>query len=118
MNINITRLAALAALTTACAVHANEQPFAYSYLSETLPAKAIEVEQTTTFRTKKSEGTYRLWQSRTEFEYGVYKKRLLEGQPEEISHIRLEAQPLVAAGGIESRGYFIGCFDDHRIAGG
>lgn len=71
MNINITGLAALAMLATACAAQANEQPFAYSYLSETLPANAIEVEQTTTLRTQKSEGTYRLWQSRTSIEYGV-----------------------------------------------
>ncbi len=76
MNINLTRLAPLAAFTLACAAlapaaQANEQPFAYSYLSETLPAKAMEVEQTTTLRTKKSEGTYRLWQSRTSIEYGL-----------------------------------------------
>ena len=35
------------------------------------PAGTMEVEQWATFRDRKSKGTYRLWQTRTEFEYAV-----------------------------------------------
>ena len=50
---------------------ASETMFAYTYLAETLPAKALEVENWTTLSTKKSQGTYNLWQNRTELEYGL-----------------------------------------------
>ena len=65
---------AATAVALACAAlpaQAGEQIFGFSYLTETLPAKALEFEQTTTLKTKKSQGTYRLWQSRTEIEYGI-----------------------------------------------
>ena len=62
---------AVATLLGAPAAQANEQIFAYSYLAETLPAGVWEVENLTTYRTKKSQGTYRLLQNRTELEYGV-----------------------------------------------
>ena len=73
MNHHLTRFAALAVAGAALApaAQASEQPFAYSYLSETLPAKALEFEQTTSYRSKKSEGSYTLWQSRTSIEYGI-----------------------------------------------
>lgn len=53
------------------AVHAGEAIFTNTYLAETLPAGAKEVEQWVTFRTKRSQGAYQLTQTRTEFEYGV-----------------------------------------------
>jgi hypothetical protein len=50
---------------------ATEQIFPETYLSETMPKGALEVEQTTTYREGKSQGTYALWQNRTEIEYGI-----------------------------------------------
>lgn len=64
-------LATAALLALACAAHASDQVFTHTYLSETNPAGTFELEQQSTLRTKKSEGTYRLWQSRTELEYGI-----------------------------------------------
>ncbi len=63
--------AALAACIAAPAAHATEQIFTHTYLAETNPAGAKELEQQTTYSDGKSQGTYRLWQSRTEFEYGL-----------------------------------------------
>lgn len=62
--------AALAALTLPAA-QATEAVFSETYLAETLPKGAKELEQWVSYRDKKSQGTYRLWQYRTEFEYGV-----------------------------------------------
>src|SRR5262245_19314072 len=50
---------------------ATEQIFPETYLAETLPKGAIEAEQWVTYREGKSQGTYSLWQTRTEFEYGI-----------------------------------------------
>jgi hypothetical protein len=50
---------------------ATEQIFPETYLSETMPKGALEVEQTSTYREGKSQGTYALWQNRTEIEYGI-----------------------------------------------
>ena len=63
--------AALAGLALAPAAHATEQIFTHTYLSETNPAGGKELEQQTTYSDGKSQGTYRLFQSRTEFEYGL-----------------------------------------------
>lgn len=66
------RLAAAAALSLgAQAAHAGEAIFTHTYLAETLPKGAMEVEQWVTFREKRSQGSYRLTQTRTEFEYGM-----------------------------------------------
>ena len=66
------RAVALAlALGGASAAHASDQVFTHTYLAETSPAGSKELEQQTTYRDKKSQGLYRLWQSRTEFEYGI-----------------------------------------------
>ncbi|MEY4588861.1 MAG: hypothetical protein RL497_937 [Pseudomonadota bacterium] len=51
--------------------HAGEALFTHTYLAETLPQGAMEVEQWLTQRSDKSQGTYELTQYRTEFEYGV-----------------------------------------------
>ena len=64
-------LGAVGALALAPAAHASDQVFTHTYLTETNPAGAREVEQQTTYSDKKSQGTYRLWQSRTEVEYGI-----------------------------------------------
>jgi hypothetical protein len=63
--------AAIAAALASPAARASDQIFTHTYLSETTPAGEKEIEQQTTYRDKKSQGTYRLWQSRTEFEYGI-----------------------------------------------
>jgi hypothetical protein len=65
---------ALAGATTwmlAPLAQASDQIFTHTYLAETTPAGGKELEQQVTYRDKKSEGTYRLWQTRTEFEYGI-----------------------------------------------
>lgn len=63
-------LAATAASAAFC-VHASEQIFPETYLSETLPKGALEGEQWVTYREGKSQGTYALTQTRTEVEYGI-----------------------------------------------
>ena len=63
--------AAVAACLAAPAAHATEQIFTHTYLAETNPAGVKELEQQVTSSDGKSQGTYRLWQSRTEFEYGL-----------------------------------------------
>ena len=50
---------------------ASDQVFTHTYLAETNPAGSKEVEQQVTYRDKKSQGLYRLWQTRSEFEYGI-----------------------------------------------
>lgn len=64
-------LALACALAAPFAAHASDQVFTHTYLAETSPAGSKELEQQTTYRDKKSQGLYRLWQSRTEFEYGI-----------------------------------------------
>ncbi len=51
--------------------HATDQIFTHTYLSETTPVGGRELEQQVTYRDKKSQGLYQLWQTRTEFEYGI-----------------------------------------------
>ena len=63
--------ATIAGSFLAPAARAGEPIFGYTYLAETTPAKGLEFEQTVTYRTKKSQGTYNLWQTRTELEYGI-----------------------------------------------
>ncbi|MDP1791505.1 MAG: hypothetical protein Q8L12_13105, partial [Methylibium sp.] len=64
-------LVLLGTLGAAPAARAGDAIFTHTYLAETLPQGAMEVEQWVTHRTKKSQGTYDLWQTRTEFEYGL-----------------------------------------------
>lgn len=59
------------ALTSIAPARAGDAIFSHTYLAETLPQGAKEVEQWITFRSKRSQGTYNLTQTRTEFEYGV-----------------------------------------------
>ena len=66
-----TAVALAAALGLPSAAEASEQVFTNTYLTETLPAGGKEVEQWVTYRDKKSQGKYSLWQYRTEFEYGI-----------------------------------------------
>jgi hypothetical protein len=74
MNTSTRSLrAALSLLTLGAALsaHADDTIFTHTILAETLPKGASEVEQRVTFRNSKSRGTYELWESRTEFEYGL-----------------------------------------------
>ncbi|MES2932923.1 MAG: DUF6662 family protein [Pseudomonadota bacterium] len=64
-------VALLSPLLMQPAAQAGEAIFANTYLAETLPQGAMEIEQWVTYRTKRSQGTYQLTQTRTEFEYGV-----------------------------------------------
>ncbi len=63
--------AALLSTLALSSAHAGDAIFTHTYLAETLPQGAKEVEQWVTYRTKRSQGTYNLAQTRTEFEYGV-----------------------------------------------
>lgn len=74
MNMIQYRLPAAIALLTAFSasgLQASEAIFTHTYLAETLPKDAMEVEQWVTQRSDKSQGTYELSQYRTEFEYGI-----------------------------------------------
>ncbi|MGM9480354.1 DUF6662 family protein [Roseateles sp. NT4] len=64
-------LAATLALALTPAAQASEPLFGYTYTAETLPANALEGEIWSTYRAKKSQGTYKLFQNRAELEYGV-----------------------------------------------
>jgi hypothetical protein len=76
--LNISARAALtfilAAFAALPAAQAGDAIFTHTYLAETLPEGAKEVEQWVTYREKTSQGLYRLWQTRTEFEYGLTKR--------------------------------------------
>jgi hypothetical protein len=74
MNILVRSIRAalpLLTLTAAMTARADDAVFTHTILAETLPKGASEVEQRVTFSNSTSRGTYELWQSRTEFEYGV-----------------------------------------------
>lgn len=64
-------IALLSSATICNNLSASEALFSHTYLAETLPQGAMEVEQWFTQRSDKSQGTYDLTQYRTEFEYGV-----------------------------------------------
>lgn len=53
------------------AAQAGESPFGFIYTTDTQPKGTYEVEQWATLRKGKQQGSYDLWQHRTEFEYGV-----------------------------------------------
>jgi hypothetical protein len=73
MMINFSRgiLAATLMGVSACAVADDDVMFTHTLLAETLHKDAKELSQRLTQRSKKSQGLYRLTQSKTEFEYGV-----------------------------------------------
>jgi hypothetical protein len=90
MKNNTKQLLAVLALGSfAPLVHAGEELFPETYLADTLPKGVFEVEQGTTYREGKSEGTYQLWESRTEIEYGVTDKWLIAGY---VNGYSVEAQ--------------------------
>lgn len=64
----VTAMGTVAPLNTA---HADELPFAYTYLTEVLPQGAVEIEQWVTWRHKKPQEKYDRLQGRSEIEYGV-----------------------------------------------
>jgi len=53
---------------------AEESQFGYVYTSDLLPKGKKEVEQWMTWRHQKSQGTFDVWEGRTEFEYGMSDK--------------------------------------------
>ncbi|MFL6658195.1 MAG: hypothetical protein ACJ8GW_09000 [Massilia sp.] len=64
-------LAALGCLGFGTNAHAGEAIFTHTYLAETLPKGALEVEQWVTQRSGRSQGLYQLNQFRSELEYGI-----------------------------------------------
>lgn len=64
----------LAVLLTFQFSKADRRPFARSYTSYTLPAKALELELWNTGKFEKDSGYFYRWQPRIEFEYGVTDK--------------------------------------------
>jgi len=71
--VNRQRLFAIliAACALAATAQAEESQFAYTYTSDLLPKGKMEVEQWMTWRHQKNQGTFDVWEGRTEFEYGV-----------------------------------------------
>jgi hypothetical protein len=65
------RLILIAIALSCSAAHASEAVLADTYLVETLPKGAMEVEQWLVNKRGKASGEYIEWVSRTEFEYGV-----------------------------------------------
>jgi hypothetical protein len=57
--------------------HASEPILAYSYVAEAPPQGATEISQQVTYRQGKSEGTYDLWETRTEFERAITNRWLV-----------------------------------------
>ncbi|HEY4972097.1 MAG TPA: DUF6662 family protein [Steroidobacteraceae bacterium] len=64
-------LLAAAGMLSVAVVQAGEEIFPETYLTETLPRGVFEVEHAITYQANKSEGDYRLWQNRSEIEYGI-----------------------------------------------
>jgi hypothetical protein len=90
MNIQSKKLlAALAIASFAPLARAGEEIFPETYLSDTLPKGVYEAEQGVTYREGKSEGTYKLWQTRSELEYGISDNWQLAGY---INAYSVEAQ--------------------------
>ena len=76
----------LALLAGACTIatlsplaHAGEELFPETYMADTLPKGVFEAEQGVTYREGKSKGTYQLWQTRTELEYGLTDRWMIAG---------------------------------------
>lgn len=61
----------VAAFAWAIDARADERHFTYSYEAQTLPKGGMELEHWTTVRLNKDDGTFRLFQMREEFEYGL-----------------------------------------------
>jgi hypothetical protein len=90
MNIDSKKwLAALAIAAFVPLAQAGEEIFPETYLADTLPKGVFEAEQGVTYREGKSEGTYKLWQTRSELEYGVSDRWQLAGY---INAYSVEAQ--------------------------
>jgi hypothetical protein len=82
-------LAALLIASCASVAHAGEELFPETYLADTLPKGVFEAEQGVTYREGKSQGTYKLWQTRSELEYGITDRWQLAGY---INAYSVEAQ--------------------------
>jgi hypothetical protein len=71
-RIFYSALSALTMLCASAAAHADDDVmFTHTLLAETLHAGKKELSQSITQRSQRSQGSYRLTQSKTEFEYGV-----------------------------------------------
>jgi len=73
-------------------LHADEALFAYPYTTETVPRGHWEVEQWTTLRSGKAEGTYRALDLRTEVETGLTDKLQAALYLNSVAH-RIDAVP-------------------------
>lgn len=71
--------AAIVGVAASASVHADEPLFGYIYTTDLLPKGKSEVEQWVTQREGRSQGTFHLWQSRTEVSYGVADNFQLSG---------------------------------------
>jgi hypothetical protein len=71
MNFKRLLFFIFAALTLTNAAQAGESQFGYVYTTDLLPKGKKEIEQWMTWRHQKSQGTFDVWEGRTEFEYGV-----------------------------------------------
>jgi len=79
MKIRLLTFAVLAGMATMPVAHADEPLFGYIYTTDTLPKDKSELEQWATLREGRSQGTFHLLQTRTEYSYGVTDKFQLSG---------------------------------------
>src|SRR5215510_14753022 len=89
------RALALGAMTAVMAfspwqqARADESPFAYTYLTEVLPQGAIELEQWVTWKHKKPQQQFDVFEGRTEIEYG-FTDRFLVALSLNYEHVDIE----------------------------
>jgi hypothetical protein len=84
---------------------ADESPFGYSYLTETLPKGAGELESWITWRTDKGKGTYDALDLRQEIEYGVTDRFQASLYLSQRYHHIHNSQPVELEDGVEEREY-------------
>src|SRR5215510_12822751 len=86
---------------------ADESPFAYTYLTEVLPQGSIELEQWVTWKHKKPQEKFDVFEGRTEIEYG-FTDRFLGAFYLNYEHVKIEPDGPGAPNGPEETTKFTG----------
>ena len=106
-TLALSAATALMALAPWQQARADESPFAYTYLTEVLPQGAIELEQWVTWKHKKPQETFDVFEGRTEIEYG-FTNRFLGALYLNYEHVNIEPDGLGAPNGPENTTKFTG----------
>ena len=106
-TLALSAATALMALAPWQQARADESPFAYTYLTEVLPQGAIELEQWVTWKHKKPQETFDVFEGRTEIEYG-FTNRFLGAFYLNYEHVNIEPDGLGAPNGPENTTKFTG----------